>query len=73
MQNAILLWNYLYVSQIVVNNADTQERARMLNAIKRGLMMAWHHINLQGEYDFTKFAANDSPFNMEKILALNAA
>lgn len=28
------------------------------------------HINLQGEYDFTKVAANDNRFNMEKIFAL---
>jgi hypothetical protein len=42
----------------------------MLNAMLRGSVVAWHHINMQGEYDFTKHAANDSMFNMERILAL---
>jgi len=73
IQNAILLWNYLYMSQMVVNNADPKERTRMIQSIKRGSMMAWGHINLQGEYDFTKSAANDIPFDMEKILALKTA
>jgi TnpA family transposase len=72
IQNAILLWNYLYLSQIVVNNEDSKERARMIHSIKRGSMMAWGHVNLQGEYDFTKPAANDIPFDMDKILALKA-
>ena len=73
IQNAILLWNYLYVSQLVINNADPKERTRMIHCIKRGSMMAWRHVNLQGEYDFTKPATNDILFDMEKILALKIA
>jgi TnpA family transposase len=73
IQNAILLWNYLYISQLVINNEDSKERARMIYSIKRGSMTAWGHVNLQGEYDFTKPAANEIPFDMEKILALKAA
>lgn len=72
IQNAILLWNYLYLSQILVNNADIKERIQMVNSIKRGSMMSWGHINLQGEYDFTRPAVNETPFDMEKILALKA-
>lgn len=70
IQNAILLWNYLYLSQILVNNAELKERVQMINSINRGSMMSWGHINLQGEYDFTRSAANEVPFDMEKILAL---
>jgi len=73
IQNAILLWNYLYLSQLVANNADPNERVRMISSIKRGLMMEWRHVNLQGEYDFTTSAVNDIPFDMEKILALKTA
>ena len=32
-------------------------------------MMAWRHINLQGEYDFTNTAANDFPFDIEKNIS----
>ena len=73
IQNAILLWNYLYVSQLVINNPDPKERTRMIHCIKRGSMMAWRHVNLQGEYDFTEPATNDILFDMEKILALKVA
>lgn len=73
IQNIILLWNYLYLSQIVVNNEDPKERARIIHFIKRGSMMAWRHVNLQGEYDFTKPTVNNIPFDMEKILTLKAS
>jgi TnpA family transposase len=62
IQNAIVLWNYLYLSQLLANNADIDERMRMLAAILKGSAMVWHHINMQGEYDFTKHAANENVF-----------
>lgn len=45
----------------------------MVALIKKDSLITWQHINLQGEYDFTKHAANDNLFNMEQILALKAA
>lgn len=42
----------------------------MLESIKRGSVITWHHINLHGEYDFTKHAANQAVFNREKIFGL---
>ena len=74
IQNAIVLWNYLYVSNLLANNADPDERSRMAFAVSRGSMMCWGHVNMQGEYDFREIAtANESPFDMEKILALKIA
>ena len=73
IQNAIVLWNYLYLSQLLVNNASTKERNRMIASIKRGSIIAWRHINLQGEYDFTKHTANDRLFDLEKIMELGIA
>ena len=73
IQNAIVLWNYLYLSQLLANNADPEEQKRMLGSIKRGSVITWHHINLHGEYDFTKHAANQAIFDMEKILGLKVA
>jgi len=70
IQNAIVLWNYLYLSQLLVNNSNPEERKNMLTAMLRGSVVAWHHINMQGEYDFTKYAANDNMFNMGRILSL---
>lgn len=73
IQNIIVLWNYLYLSQLLVNNSNIEERNNMIALIKMGSLITWQHINLQGEYDFIKHAANDNLFNIEQILALKAA
>lgn len=46
------------------------QRLQIIESIKRGSMITWQHVNLQGEYDFTKHAANDMPFDLTKIFAL---
>ncbi len=70
IQNIIVLWNYLHLSQLLANNSDIEQRQRMIESILHGSMITWQHINLHGEYDFTKHAANDSPFDMAKIIGL---
>ncbi|MCW5590394.1 MAG: hypothetical protein KIT27_12125 [Legionellales bacterium] len=45
----------------------------MVSLIKNGSVMTWGHVNLHGEFDFRRHAANDSPFDMEKILSLKLA
>ena len=71
IQNSIVLWNYLYLSELLANNADNEQRKQMISSIKHGSVITWQHINLHGEYDFTKHAANDVPFDMNKIMSLN--
>jgi TnpA family transposase len=73
IQNSIVLWNYLHLSEMLANNQDLVERKRTLEIIKKGSVITWQHVNLQGEYDFTRYAANDNPFDMEKIYALKFA
>lgn len=73
IQNAIVLWNYLYLSERLSNTPDALERQEMLQAITTGSIIAWRHVNLQGEYDFTRSAANDELFDMHKILSLKLA
>ncbi len=70
IQNSIVLWNYLYLSQLLINCADKNERAEMISLIKEGSVLTWSHINLHGEFDFRHKAANKDFFNMAKILAL---
>ena len=70
IQNAIVLWNTLFLSQQLSNTSNTKEQDEMLNAIISGSLLTWQHVNLQGEYDFRQAAANDDPFDMGKILAL---
>jgi TnpA family transposase len=71
IQNAIVLWNELYLSQQLASQGEP-ERDRILNIIKNGSTMVWQHVNLQGEYDFTQDVANHN-FDMDKILALQVA
>lgn len=73
IQNAIVLWNYLYLSQLLSNCMDDNERNDMVDMIKNGSIITWRHINLHGEYDFRRRAANDHNFQMNKILALQVA
>jgi len=73
IQNAIVLWNYLYLSQLLANCQDDKERHEMASHIKEGSIINWGHINLHGEFDFRRHATNDPLFDMEKILGLQLA
>lgn len=73
IQNAIVLWNTLYLSQELLNTSTGDEHDEMLAAIKSGSLLTWQHVNMQGEYDFRRIAANDDLFDMDKILALRLA
>lgn len=70
IQNSIVLWNYLYLSQLLANNDNKNQCKQIVESIKQGSMINWQHVNLHGEYDFTKHATNDPPFDLEKIFAL---
>lgn len=73
IQNAIVLWNYLYLSQLLANCFNDKERSEMVSMIKNGSMITWGHINLHGEFDFRRHVANDRSFDIKKILDLKLA
>ncbi len=73
IQNAIVLWNYLYLSQLLARTVDPEQRNDMIEAIVDGSILTWRHVNLQGEYDFRRTAANDTTFDLPSILALKLA
>ena len=70
IQNAIVLWNYLYLSQMLANCNDDKERSEIVDMIKEGSIINWAQINLHGEFDFNRQAANDISFDIGKILSL---
>jgi len=72
IQNAIVLWNYLYLSQHLLTKSGA-EKQRILDGIRHGSIMCWLHVNLQGEFDFRKLAANQPMFDISKILKLKIA
>lgn len=67
IQNAIIYWNYLFLSERLLNTGNAQDRNDMLNSIEKGSVLAWKHINFTGEYDFTKPAAKEYKFDMRRI------
>jgi len=70
IENAIILWNYLYLSEKV---ADTPEglRQELLTQIRESSMVAWQHIHINGEYDFSDERFNTiRQFHLPKIMAL---
>lgn len=72
IQNCIVLWNYLYLSQVLAEQND-YDRKFLLQVIKKSSVICWRHINLHGEYDF-RAAASDPRFGMfdlGKIIKLN--
>ena len=72
IQNAVVLWNYLKISDVLLNSESNERFQEILSVVKSGSIMTWQHINIHGEYDFDLLALNEnqSIFQMDKILAL---
>ena len=71
IKNTIICWNYLYLTQKIVDAKSEEERKELLAAIRAGSVVAWQHINLHGEYDFSEERLQDSVgLEAEKILAV---
>lgn len=71
IQNAIIVWNYLYLSQLMSQLTKPREIAALVDAIRQGRAVVWQHVNLQGEYDFNKLLKNKpSRFDLEAIFNL---
>ena len=52
IQNAVALWNYLYLRQKLTRMNDLVEISACLETIKSSSIVSWQHINIQGEYNF---------------------
>jgi TnpA family transposase len=53
IENAIICWNYLYLSQLINDVETDTQKQNLLQTIKNGSVVAWQHINIHGEYDFS--------------------
>jgi len=60
IKNAIICWNYMYLTQKLKRTHDEDNRERLLTAIKNHSPISWAHINLLGEYDFSEERMQDS-------------
>lgn len=75
LQNAIVLWNYLYLSELITKIESQEELEEIIAVIRNSTAVAWHHVNMMGEYDFTREAfrklLNNSKlrFDIKKVKA----
>ncbi len=72
IQNVIVLWNYLKISDLLLKAEDKKSFDEILKTVKSGSIMTWQHINIHGEYDFDPLELDNlkPTFEMDKILGL---
>ena len=70
IKNAIICWNYLYLSQQLARIKEADQKERLLAAIASHSVICWEHTNLLGEYDFSDNKLKDSAgITLPKIAA----
>lgn len=60
IKNAIICWNYLYLSRVLAAEIDPARRAELIEALRQGSVATWKHFNLHGEFDFSDERLADS-------------
>lgn len=72
IRNAIICWNYLYLTQKIEEAENEERRQELLAAVRNGSVVTWQHFNLHGEYDFSDEKLQDSVgLHAPKILAVS--
>ena len=60
IKNAIVCWNYLYLSRELAAVISEERRTELIEAIRNGSAATWKHFNLHGEFDFSDEQMVDS-------------
>ena len=60
IKNAIVCWNYLFLTHKIAEHEDRDTRETWLKSVAAGSVVAWRHVNLLGEYDFSDEKLRDS-------------
>jgi len=53
VQNAVLAWNYMYVSEKIVSASSYYEKSKIVTLAQKGSPIFWKHLNFYGNYDFS--------------------
>jgi TnpA family transposase len=74
LENMIICWNYLYLTQRLTALNSENEKQELLETFKNSSIITWQHINFHGEYDFSEEKTRDSVgFDLPKILSWKLA
>ena len=68
IQNAIILWNYLYLTKLLLKEKELEKQKEMIDTIANGSIIFWKHINLHGVYDFSEIDKKALNLDIEEIL-----
>ncbi|MEM7374982.1 MAG: Tn3 family transposase [Bacteroidota bacterium] len=60
IKNAIICWNYLYLTRLVQQEKTPQRKQEMIELIKQASLLKWAHISFNGQYDFSEQFLTDS-------------
>ena len=60
IKNSIICWNYLYLTRRLEQAKTPEERDQLLRTIATHSPIAWAHINMLGEYDFSDEKLQDA-------------
>lgn len=60
IKNAIICWNYLFLTRALDEEIDETRKAELIEAIRNGSVVTWQHFNLHGEFDFSDDRMLDS-------------
>lgn len=63
IKNAIICWNYLYLTRCIHHVTNPKRKKEIVEMVKAGSAMAWKHIYFHGIYDFSDEKLTDS-FNL---------
>ena len=67
IQNTIICWNYLYISNLLAKEKDEEARNKIIKTLQNGSIVHWQHINFYGEYDFTERQNEGDEFDIEAV------
>ncbi|MFT6810282.1 MAG: hypothetical protein ACJA01_003525 [Saprospiraceae bacterium] len=63
IKNAIICWNYLYLTRKIQQTPDQIQAEELIKIAKQKTVNAWRHVYFTGTYDFSSENMADS-FNL---------
>lgn len=60
IKNAIICWNYLYMTRLIQQVKDPEERQQKLKEVQLSSPMTWKHLSFSGQYDFSDEYLSDA-------------
>jgi TnpA family transposase len=70
IQNAIVCWNYLYLSDLI-DQTRQEDRVLLMEAIAASSPVSWGHVNMQGEFNFSEeLFLQLKSFNLDLLLKM---